>query len=226
MVGAFVAAVLIAGSAGAGDDGSGARAGRGGDRATARAEAIKERREAAREKAQDVKEKAQDARERGAEAASARVDKRQDNQVKRIQHGISKGYLTADEIAKLNTQQKSIAKLEDTLKSDGKLTVNEFRQLRSELNEASLCICAEKHDTDGKQMPTYRMDKNVFAKAELTSKLGDASLSKAEARALLKDFRRTVELKRLLATGDMSGAEREKLQDEYDTLLNRYFDAR
>lgn len=194
-----------------------------------RIEDAKTKREAAREKAQtrieEAKAKAAENKAKLSEAGSARVDTRQDNQEKRIQHGINKGYLTAGEIAKLNAQQQSIATLESSFKSDGKLTGNEFRQLVTELNEASRCIWGEKHDTDGNQMATYRLGKNVFAKSNLTSKMADENLSAAEAKALLKDFRRTVELKRLLS-GDLSESERARLQAEYDGLLNTYFEVR
>jgi hypothetical protein len=200
------------------------------EKAGARIEAAKERHDAVKEKTaariEAAKEHREAAKEKLSDAASARTDARQENQGKRIQHGIAKGYLTTDEVTKLNTQQKAIAALESSLKSDGKVTRDEFQQLRTELNEASHCIWAEKHDTDGNQMPTYRLGKNVFARDNLTSRLADENLSAAEAKALLKDFHRTVELKRLLATGDLSNAERDTLQAEYNTLVNRYFEVR
>lgn len=65
----------------------------------------------------------------------------------------------------------------------------------------------------------------MFTKSDLTARLSDENLTKEQARALLKDFRRTVELKRLLS-GDLSEADRTRMQAEYDELLNRYFEVR
>ncbi len=194
------------------------------DREEKRAE-IQERIEANKEKREALKEKIE-ARKAEVEANRGKsIDNRQARQEKRIEHGINKGYLTSDEVQKLENQQKAIADLEEQFKSDGKLTKEEFRQLQTELNEASRCIWGEKHDADGNQMPAYRLGKNVFAKDEFAKKMADENLSKEEARAMLKDFRRSVELKRLLA-GDLTEEERAKLQAEYNDLLNKYFAVR
>lgn len=183
-------------------------------------EAVEGRKAIIEEKKAATKEK----REAAQEALEKRVDKRQDNQARRIEHGIKKGYLTEDEISKLQAQQKSIAVMEESFKSDGKITRDEGKQLILALNEASRCIFAEKHDADGGTMPVYRFGRNVTLKDSVAQKLGDENLTRAEARAYLKDFQRTMELKRLLSTGDLSDTERAKLQAEYNELLNRYFD--
>lgn len=184
-----------------------------------RKEAIEAKKEAAKAKREEIKENRSEAREKA-------IDNREGNQAKRIQHGINKGYLTADEVKTLQAQQDSIAALETSIQADGKVTPVEFKQIQTELNKASRCIWAEKHDTDGKQMATYRLGKNVFANSSLTSQLSDPSLSASAAKALLKDFRRLTELKRTLATGDLSDAQRAQLQSEYDALLNTYFETR
>ena len=137
-----------------------------------------------------------------------------------------KGYLTSDEIAKLDAQQKSIESLQHSFESDGKLSRDERQQLRDALDTASRCVWAEKHDTEGNQMPTYRLGKNVFAKDDFTAKMEDPNLSKAEAKALCRDFHRVVTLKRKLATEDLSDDQRTKLQAEYNDLLNKYFEVR
>ena len=155
-----------------------------------------------------------------------RVDRREENQAKRIEQGIKKGYLTTDEIAKLDEQQKKIAALESQFKSDGKLTRDEMKQMRTALDTASHCIWAEKHDTEGNQMPVYRLGKNIFAKDGLTAQLQIENLPVDQAKALMKDFRRTVELKRKLAKEDLSDADRAKFQAEYNDLLNKYFEIR
>lgn len=189
-------------------------------------EELKAKQEAAKQKATEAKAKAEEVKAAAAAKGQAAVDQRQEWQTKRIEHGIQKGFLTADEVSKLQAQQQEIATLESSLTSDGKLNRGEFQQLRDELNTASCCIWGEKHDTDGNQMAAYALGKNVFAKDALTQKMADENLSKAEAKALLGDFRRTVELKRVLATKDLSDEERAQLQAEYNTLLNKYFETR
>jgi len=157
------------------------------------------------------------------ERAEAYVDRRQDNQEKRIQHGIRKGYLTPEETAALRSQQNSIAALEETLKADGRLTRTEFAQLREALDAASRTIWAEKHDTEGRQMPVYRLGKNVFARDSLTAQLSDPDLSREAARALLADFRRLLHLRDRLANEDLTEEQRAELQAAYETLLGTYF---
>jgi len=193
------------------------------DATTAKATGAADARAAKAAENKAAREATQKARE---ERRQESVDKRQEFQAKRIQHGINKGYLTTDEIAKLDAQQKQIATMEEQFQGDGKLSKDETRDLRQELDTASHCIWAEKHDTDGNQMPVYRLGKNIYAKDTLTAQLADENLSRTDARALLTDFRRTAELKRTMATADLSDAERAKLQAEYDALLNKYFEVR
>lgn len=154
------------------------------------------------------------------------VDNREARQTKRIEHGISKGYLTPDEVAKLEAQQKAIADLEASFKSDGKVTKDEFKQLNDMLNTASHCIWAEKHDTDGNQMAVYRFGKNVFAKPELTALLADENLSHEQAKQIIGDFRKMMNIKQALATRILTADERAKLQSEFNDLLNKYFEVR
>lgn len=156
----------------------------------------------------------------------ARVDRRQDRQDRRIEHGIRKGYLTTEEIAKLEAQQKSIADLEASLKADGKLTRDEMKQLKTALDAASQCIWAEKHDTEGNQMPVFRFGRNVFAKDSVTALLSQEDLPVDQAKAIIKDFHHLMGLKRKLSTDELSADERAKLQGEYNDLLNKYFELR
>lgn len=181
----------------------------------ARAEKAEKAKETRSEKKEEMQNKAQEGREEV-------VDNRQNRQDKRIQHGINKGYLTADEIKTLESQQASIAAMEESFKSDGKLNGSEFKQLQTALNDASRSIWSEKHDTDGVQMPAYRLGKNVFLKSGVISE----NMTGAEARAILKDQRRMMEIKKKLSSDDLSADERAKLQDEYDTLLNKYFETK
>ena len=119
-----------------------------------------------------------------------------------------------------------MAGLETEALADGKLTKEEAKGIRAELNEASRCIWAEKHDDDGTQMATLRLGTNVYAKDDLTATLANENLSAEEAKVLMKDFRRLMDLKQQLSTGALSDAERTTLQAEYDTLLNIYFEVR
>jgi hypothetical protein len=158
-----------------------------------------------------------------ANTPSERTDVRQNRQGQRIDEGIKKGYLTTDEVSKLEAQQKSIETTQQAFKSDGKITRNEAQQLRQQLDEASRCIFAEKHDADGIAKPVYRLGDNVTLKNEIAQKLGDENLPKPAARAILNDFHRMMELKRILATATLNDAKRSQLQAEYNKLLNTYF---
>jgi hypothetical protein len=158
-----------------------------------------------------------------AERREGNVDQREDRQQKRIEHGIAKGYLTPSEVSKLQKMEQEIADTEASFKSDGKLTRKEHKQLREMLNDASVQIWAEKHDTEGNQMPTYRFGKNVFASNELTDRIESGSLTGAEARALLKEFREAAAAKRRLSNDDLGADQRSKLQNAYNEFLNKYF---
>lgn len=187
---------------------------------------LKERKDAVHKKREEMKEKREQKCEELQHGAQQRIDARQANQAKRIEHGIKHGYLTPEEVVKLETQQKSIANMEKNAFADNKLTREEWAELRQALNEASRCIWAEKHDSEGKQMPPYVLGKNVFAKDDLTAKLQDENLDKETAKVLIKDFKRLMELKRKLSNDELSDAERTALQNEYNDLLNLYFEIR
>jgi chromosome segregation ATPase len=151
------------------------------------------------------------------------VDRREDRQERRIEHGVKNGSLTPDEVAKLQAQQNSIAGLEASLKGDGRLTPAEFRQLNQELNEASRCIFAEKHDAEGYQMPVYRLGKNVTLNDAVAQKLANPDLTRGEARELARDFQHLLALKHRLAAEQLTDEQRARLQAAYDALLNQYF---
>ncbi len=112
--------------------------------------------------------------------------------------------------------------MQQQFKSDGKVTRPEAQQLRSALNDASLDIWTEKHDTDGKQMPVYRLGKDVRLNADIAAKLADDNLSKADARKFLGDFHSLVEMKKKL-NGSLSDGERATLQAQYNQMLGLYF---
>lgn len=176
-------------------------------------------REAVRERSGNIEDRGENLEQRAAE----QVDRRQERQEKRIQHGIRKGYLTPEETASLRSRQQAIASLEETFKTDGRLTRAELALLREELDKCSRMIWAEKHDAEGRQMPVYRLGKNVFAKESLTAALSNPDLTREQARALLADFRKILRLRDQLANEDLSEAQRAELQSSYETLLNAYF---
>jgi len=183
-----------------------------GDRA-AKAAAAKEARESQRDERQAA---AESRREK-------KVDERQDRQAKRIENGVKNGSLTPEELKTLENQQQSIASMETSLKGDGKLSRLEFKQLREQLDVASRCIFAEKHDGEGNTMPVYRLGKNVKLNPDVAQKLEDPNLSKTEARAFAHDFREMLRLKHELAAGKLTDAQRAKAQSQYNDLLNKYF---
>jgi len=223
----FKLAVLV-GMAGMMAMASGVMAGTKAEAAAARKAAAKEkceaRKAAAKEKSEAHKAAVEEKKEKAEECAKQRVDKRQSNQEKRIAHGIKKGYLTQAEVSKLQAEQKAIADLESSSLSDGKLTRDEFKSIRTELNKASADIWAEKHDTEGNQMAAYRFGKNVFAKDSLTSGIETGSMTPDETKTVMKEFRRMSSLKCKLSGEDLSDADRTALQSEYDDLLNKYFE--
>lgn len=154
------------------------------------------------------------------------INNRENRQDRRINAGIAKGQLTPDEVTQLQKQETDIKTLESSLLSDGKLSKDDFKQLNQQLDTASHMIWADRHNTDGNQMPVYRLGKEVFAKDSLTQKLADPNISAADAKQLLGDIRQTVVLKRRLATEELSAEDRTKLQAQYDDLINRYFELR
>jgi hypothetical protein len=210
--------VLLAGDLAAGEG----RPGRG-DRPHQKKERDQER-ERKKDKDDEAREKRKENRDDRREEG---VDRREENQAKRIQHGINKGYLTEGEATALQNQQSAIASMEEKYKSDGKLTGKEAKDLHQALQEASRSIWAEKHDVEGNQMPVYRFGQNVFAKDALTQKFQTGQeVDAAEAKAIMKDFRRMMQLKHKLATEDIPPARRTILQNEYNELLNQYFETR
>ena len=199
------------------------------ERVEKRKEALAEKRKEAADRRETLAERRkarEEAKERTDGASHDAVERRQSNQARRINQGIEKGYLTPDEIAKLDAQQKSIEAMQQSFEADGKLSPDERKALHDALDTASRCIWAEKHDTEGNQMPTYRLGNNVFAKDDFTARMEDPNLSKADAKVLCRDFRQVVALKKKLATEDLSADQRAKLQAEYNDLLNKYFEVR
>lgn len=74
------------------------------------------------------------------------IQKREQNQEKRIQQGVQSGQLTPAEAAKLEAQQAKIKQDEERMKADGKLTKAERRKLKREQDQASKNIYRKKHN--------------------------------------------------------------------------------
>jgi hypothetical protein len=53
-----------------------------------------------------------------------------------------------------------------------------------------------------------------------------ANLLRSASFFMMEDFHRAVQLKRELATKDLTDQERAKLQGEYNDVLNKYFEIR
>lgn len=74
------------------------------------------------------------------------IQKREQNQEKRIQQGVQSGQLTPKEAGRLETQQTRIKQDEERMKADGKLTKAERKKLKREQNRASRNIYRKKHN--------------------------------------------------------------------------------
>lgn len=170
--------------------------------------------------------KADQAKGKGSEKREKYVDKRESNQQHRIEQGIKQGQLTSDEVTRLQKQEDTIEGMEKNFESDGKLTREEAKQLREALNDASLQIWAERHDTEGNQKAVSRLGRDVFAKNDLTALIESGEMTRAEARQFCEDFRRMAEMKRKLNSGSLNSEQRAKLQAQYNELLNKYFETR
>lgn len=81
-----------------------------------------------------------------APAMADRIDERQANQLRRIEHGWHSGKLTRSEYNRLMDQQREIARLERILQRDGRLSYSDRARLNYLLNQASVAIYWEKHD--------------------------------------------------------------------------------
>lgn len=74
------------------------------------------------------------------------IDKRQDNQQKRIAQGVKSGELTVKETENLEKREGKIEADKQLAKADGKVTRAERRKLQREENVASRKIYKKKHN--------------------------------------------------------------------------------
>ena len=82
----------------------------------------------------------------GNPAATPGIDKRQENQQKRIDAGVKSGELTPKEAERLQKGQARVQKMEDKARADGKITKKEARQIEHAQDQQSKKIAREKHD--------------------------------------------------------------------------------
>lgn len=83
-------------------------------------------------------------------AATPGIDKRQENQQKRIDAGVKSGQLTDKEAARLEKREDKLQKDKEKAQSDGVVTKKERQQLNREANRDSKAIAREKHDRQHK----------------------------------------------------------------------------
>ena len=78
--------------------------------------------------------------------STPRIDKRQENQEKRIEKGAQSGQLTDKEAKRLEKGQRRIQKMEDKAMADGKMTKKERKRIEHAQDEESKRIYRERHD--------------------------------------------------------------------------------
>jgi polyhydroxyalkanoate synthesis regulator phasin len=78
------------------------------------------------------------------------VNRRQWNQTGRIMQGVRTGELTREEATELRTEAKDVRQLEQSYKSDGKMTKDERKDVHQQLNQQSKEIHEEKHDDESR----------------------------------------------------------------------------
>jgi hypothetical protein len=78
--------------------------------------------------------------------STPRIDKRQENQDKRIERGVESGQLTKKEAARLEKGQNHVERLEDKATADGKVTKREKARIEHAQDKQSKRIHKQRHD--------------------------------------------------------------------------------
>jgi len=86
----------------------------------------------------------------GNPAATPGIDKRQDNQQKRIDAGVKSGQLTDREAARLEKRQDKLQANKEKAQADGVVTKKERARLHNEADRNSRAIAHQKHDRQHK----------------------------------------------------------------------------
>lgn len=186
-------------------------------------EKLEKRKESKEEKLKAQKEANDKKLEDRDKRVDALVEKREERQTRRIEDGIQHGNLTPSELSNLRARQSSIEELHKSLRADGKLTADEAKKLRGQLDACSAAIFAEKHDTEGKAKAIRAHGHSIALKKEVADRLSGAEMNRVDARTFLSDLHKMVTFKRQLSEETMGPEARSKLQDDYNQLLNQYF---
>lgn len=83
-------------------------------------------------------------------AATPGIDKRQENQQKRIDAGVKSGQLTEREAGRLEKREDKLQKDKEKAQADGVVTKQERKHLNREANRDSEAIAHQKHDRQHK----------------------------------------------------------------------------
>jgi len=142
-----------------------------------------------------------------------RVNKRQHVQHLRIAQGIRTGSLTPSEASELVALEASLARMEAAMKSDGALTPVERKRLHSALDAASETIFELKHN-----------DQAVHLRPYVVKLVNQGSFTRSEARELLAQLRRLMEIARILGGPvPLSAERRAALEAEFASLAAQVF---
>ncbi|NPV04609.1 MAG: hypothetical protein HPY67_07745 [Syntrophaceae bacterium] len=156
------------------------------------------------------------------------IQKRMENQERRIDQGVQSGALTPKEAGKLEAEQARIRQAEQRMKADGQLTPGERERLRKMQDRSSRHIYRQKHDAQTvgaggtndpgiqKRMENQerRIDQGVQS-GELTPK--EAGKLEAEQARI-----RQAE-SRMKSDGDLSPQERRRLHNMQDRASDHIY---
>ncbi len=81
-----------------------------------------------------------------ADLNATRIDRREENQQRRIDQGVGSGALTGREAARLERGQQHVETLEERAAADGRITGNERARIERAENIQSRHIARQKHD--------------------------------------------------------------------------------
>src|SRR5499427_8209657 len=110
-----------------------------------------------------------------------RVDRREQNQQKRVADGVKDGSLTSGEAAKIESEEAKIQQDEAKAKADGVVTPDERKKLNRELDKTSREISRDRDNTPGIDRREQNQQNRV------ANGLKDGSLSSGEAAKIESD---------------------------------------
>ncbi|HEY7183680.1 MAG TPA: hypothetical protein VIC84_19775 [Blastocatellia bacterium] len=138
-----------------------------------------------------------------------RVDRREQNQQKRVADGVKDGSLNSGEAAKIESDETKIQQDEAKAKADGVVTSSERKQLNRELNQTGHEINRDRDNTPGVDRREQNQQNRV------ANGLKDGSLSSGEAAKIEgKEAKIRQDEAKAKADGVVTGRERAKLNRE------------